>query len=257
MKINKRVIIISGLISIGLFVLFATLQIFDSKILALDNKWLFITGVPLLIGLILSGINVKISSSGIELNANLSKAIDFRLISKVNSYACPKFIKGKIRELYNLPQHKKDLIKRLQFVIGKRDYYNVNDIQEYINILTGLEYLEIIDENGRFIALILAKNFKSRRTRTGIIEFSEKIELLIESINNGNITTNFQDAITDSINKSDSLLKAYQKFTLTEQGKTKDNQILPVIDPWDKMIGIIERKNLVEQIAKQALKFAK
>lgn len=253
MKEKTKILLLSGLISFLLLLIFLIMQYYDFKVLKLDVKWLIVSGLPILIGMFLSGIIKSFKGFGVELEANLSEKIEINLIRTVESYPSPEITKSSLGVLHDLPLKKKKEIKRLQFIYGKKEYYDTNVINEYLRNLTELKYIEIIDDTGKFIALLPAKVIKHNDN-----SIYEKLRLFIKSIENRNIHYYFKEMITDTINKDDSLIQAYKKFKDSKQGKLPyGDQILPVIDNNFRMIGLTRRLKLADKISEQVVKVKK
>jgi hypothetical protein len=250
-----KIIIASILGSIILLITFSIMEIFDSKILTLDIKWLIVSGIPILIGLFLSGMIKSFKGFGIELETSLSEKLNFELVGTIESYPSLEITKQSMQYLFNMPQKQKLKIERLQFEYGKVGYYEPVVVKDYINALSRLRYIEIIDSEGRFFGLLPAGKFRTDLKYDHSEMNVKNIELLIKSIERSNIQANFNDFITDSIKKNDSLLEAYKKFTLSGQGKHfNGDQFLPVVDSNDKMIGYTTRNKLSNKISEQVLK---
>lgn len=255
MKDRIQILVISSIISFLLLVSFLVMQYYDFKVLKLDIKWLFVSGLPVLIGLFLSGLIKSFKGFGVELETNLSEEIDINLIGSVESYPTPEITKSTLQTLHSLPAKEKLKIERLQFIYGEKDYYDHYVVMEYFNNLQKLRYIEIIDEDGKFFGLLSAGKFKQNRDERIYRQRDERIDLLIESIENKTIQYNFKELITDTINKSDSLIEAYKKFKDSNQGKLRfGDQVLPVIDSNYKMIGLTRRFKLADKISEQVIK---
>ena len=56
MKERVKILLISSLISFSLLLAFSIMQFFEFKVLKLDIKWIVVSGLPILIGLFLSGV---------------------------------------------------------------------------------------------------------------------------------------------------------------------------------------------------------
>lgn len=251
-------LIVSCVISIILLLFFSIMQLCDSKILQLEIKWLIVSGIPILIGLLLSGVIKNFKGFGVELETNLSEKVELELVGSVESYPTPELTKQSMLFLHDMSPREKSKIERLQFEYGKQDYYNTLVVGEYLTNLSRLRYIEIIDSDGKFLGLLPAGIFKEKRGNIDLPLNPTKIELLIRSIETRTIHENFKDFITDCIKKDDTLLQAFRKFTLSDQGKRiYGDQILPVLDSNDRMIGLTIRSKLADKIAKQVIKSEK
>lgn len=258
MKEKHKIILIASLISLALLIIFSIMQVCDSKILTLDNKWLFVSGVPILVGLVISGIVKSFKGFGVELETNLSEKVALELVGTVESYPTPEITKNSMSFLTGMQVKERTKIERLQFEYGKKDYYDSYVVREYIRNLNNLRFIEIVDSEGKFIGLLPAGKFKEDRNHRNEENNIENIELLIRSIEKKNITDKFNDFISDFIKKEDSLLEAYKKFKNSTQGKQfNGDQILPVLDSNDKMIGLTRKIKLTEKIAEQVVKSEK
>lgn len=254
-------LIISGFISVGLLITFSIMHICDCKILTIDSKWLFVSGVPLLVGLFLSGLIKKFKGFGVELEAGLSEKIEVGLVSDVESYKTPDLDKGSLNYLENMSSNEKKDIKRLKFVLGRKDYYVAFIIRKYFEELRNIEYIEFVDNEGRFKSLLPAHRYiripSSRLTEEETEKIiNDKIRNLIGLIENGFVPNKYKYAISDSVNKSDSLTEAFTKFKFSPQGMShKGDQILPVLDNKDMMIGLTKKSQIAEEISEQVIKF--
>lgn len=258
MKEKLKILRVASFFSIGLLAIFALMQIYDSKILDLENKWLIVAGIPILIGLFLSGVIKSFKGFGIELEANLSEKVDMELVGNVESYHTPKLTKQSMQFLFEMSNREKSKIERLQFEYGRKNYYDAFVVSEYFSNLNKLRYVEIIDKDGKFVCLIPAKQFTIEDNERNRQRKIENIEKLIKGIENENITDSFKSFITDSIQKDDSLLKAYKKFNISNQGKQiNGDQILPVLDSNERMVGLTRKFKLTNKIAEQVLKSEK
>jgi hypothetical protein len=258
MKIDKKILLFASIASLSLLLILFIFQNYDSNILKLDIKWIIVAGVPMMVGILYSGIIKSFKGFGIELETNLAEKIELSLIGTMDCYPSPELSKETMGILYGLTLEQKSKIERLQFVYGKRGYYESSAIIEYIRELKSLKFVEIINSEGRFIALLPINKFKREINQGFSDESDRRIELLIRSIGNESISDDFNDLITDTIKKDDSLLQAFKKFNNSKQGKSHNgDQILPVIDSNDKMIGLTRRNKLTNRIAEQVLKSEK
>lgn len=258
MKEKYKILIVSSIIAIVFLIVFSIMQICDSKILQLDNKWLFVSGIPILIGLFLSGVIKSFKGFGVELETNLSEKVDLELVGTVESFPTPEITKQSMQFLFDMSASQKSKIERIQFEYGKRDYYDTYVVKKYITNLKRLRYIEIIDTDGKFLGLLPAGKFREDRRQENHERNINNIKLLIRSIERRNISDNFKDFITDCIKKDDTLLKAFKKFNQSSQGKQLNgDQVLPVIDSNDKMVGLTRRIKLTDKIAEQVIKSEK
>ena len=256
-KMKKRnvIVIISSFISVCILIVFIFVQFQNPKILNLDVKWIFVSGVPVLLGLILSGIIKSFKGFGIELEINLSDKIEVALLGKVECFFSTTITKDTLEVLTNLTQDQLDKIERLQFITGRNGYYDYYAVNMYINRLRFLKYIEVVDEDGKFQALLFSRIFKVNRNEESI---QNSLIKLIKSLENATVSDDFRNAITDTILFNDSIIDAFKKFQKSRTIPTNTNeQILPVLNSNGKMIGVTNRFKLTERIAEFVAKSEK
>lgn len=253
-----NIVVITSLISIGLLSLFIVLQLINSDILNLDVKWIIVSASPVIIGLILSGIIKSFKGFGVELELNLSEKLESGLIGKVECFPTTELTKQSTNFLFSMSDEKRNSIERLQLISGKKNYYDYYALNEYFHNLRKLKYIEIIDDNGKFKALLSVSNFKINPNSFDNNENNDKIKSLIRSIEREDYIDAYRSIVTEAILLNDSLIEAYKKFQKTKIVVTyfKD-QILPVLDSNDKMVGITYRMKITEKIAEQVVKAEK
>jgi len=161
MKGKTNIILVTSLISICLLSIFFTLQLINSDILNLDVKWIIVSASPVIIGLILSGIIKSFKGFGVELELNLLEKLESGLIGKVECFPTTELTKQSTNFLFSMSEEKRNSIERLQLISGKKNYYDYYALNEYFQNLHKLKYVEIIDDNGKFKALLSASNFKN------------------------------------------------------------------------------------------------
>jgi hypothetical protein len=255
--VNQR-IIIGGLISIILLILFLILEYYDFKGLELDIKWIVVCGIPVIISIFISGFVKSFKGFGIELEANLSEPINLEFLKPVETIETYGFQKSSLEFLNNLQPNEKRRVQKLIFISGRRNYYDSYAVEEYFRQLEYLQFIEVTSENGSLKYLINAGQFFRREGREHIPR-KDKISNLINSIERDNVLTQFPEAITKRIKKTDSTIDAYREFESTSQGRIpfNRNQILPVVDNNEIMIGIIDKRTIEESICKDVLKTIK
>jgi hypothetical protein len=244
-----QILFISSSISLIILIVFFTLQYNECKILTLDNKWIAISIIPIIIGLFLSEIIKSVKGFGIELEANLSKKIDFSLLKNIEPSLKPKQGKESEEELNNLSNSKKKKIKILQFVECKKRYYAIDVIIKYFEELKNIQYIEIVNENDEFIALL----HKSQIYKENNNNNRELIEIFKQNLENCNIINHYKDCITTTIQEDDELLVIYEKFKTSKKSHDIIRHILPVVDKHNKLIGTILRCNITEKISEYIL----
>jgi hypothetical protein len=254
-NVKNQTIIIGGIISTILLVIFLLMQYYDFKGLALDVKWIAVCGIPILISVFISGFVKSFKGFGVELEANLSEPFNLEFLRPVETIETYGFQKASMEFLNNLQPHEKRRAQKLTFILGRRNYYDIFAVEAYFRQLQNLQFIEITSEQGILKYLLNAGQFYRREERSRIPR-EDKISVLLKSLESDDILSQFPDAISKRIKKGDSIIDAYSEFEATTQGKMyiNRNQVLPVVDNSEKMIGLIDRRTLEELICKDVLK---
>ncbi len=254
MKKKPNIIVVTSLISLALVLILSYLQSKNSNILNLEVKWLLVSGIPLILGLFLSGAIKSFKGFGVELETNLAEKVEIDKIETVESTPSPQIEKESPHVLEGLSEEEKSKLARLQLVYGKKNYYSLHAIRQYLQTLENVKYIEIIGTDGKFVCLLSAAKFKEGKSNMPKEKIQERIKLLVKSIEEERVLEEFNDVITETVKKGDSLLQAFRKFNASNQGWLKDGeQNLPVVDSNGKMIGISSRNKLANKIAEQVL----
>jgi len=239
--------------SIVLFVLFVSLQLCESPILDLDLKWIIVSLIPLLFGLIYTGVIKNFKGFGIELETNLTDTVaNFDIAGDVETIDLPQLQKGSQDHIFNINERKRKKIERLKFTIKRRGYYDRGVIVEYFMLLPNLKFIELTEKDGKFKYLIRASLFRKGRNNDFDLD-NEKLDKLINAIENDSVLRLFPETITKYINTSSTLIEAYKIMESTNEGRIINNQILPIVNKDGIMIGLVSRRKIEESISKQVL----
>jgi heme/copper-type cytochrome/quinol oxidase subunit 2 len=244
-------LILSALLLTFFAITFARLKSDDKdywkNIPDLDNKWIVISFIPLMLALIYSGyvkslkgfgvevvikdttINIANETLGLKLNEveNLvGKEIEVEVIVRKQTTEI-----GAKEQLDNLKPEK---LKSINVLLLKNGVsYEVGAISEYLKRLINLEYIEIIDNNDDFVYLlplsILNSNDRS------ITKFTDALRQ--EQV----YQTYPRDTIYESLNLSDSLL------TVIEKVSKSNTDHLPVTEK-NKLKYIISAKDVINAL---------
>lgn len=248
---HKTLMVFSS-ISFLLLITFLTFQYFHFSGLDLDVKWLIVSGVPILIGLLIGEYIKSFKGFGIEIESSLKAELPSNLITPISEESIVdvnSIDKQSLNYLQNLNSDEIQKISRLRFVFDKRDYYDMYVVREYFSKLKNLKYVEIVDNEGKFKFLIPITQF-----RTNHNYFSSKIENFINEIENRTLSSSFSGAITSFVNYDDSLLEAYKKLlSKTKKIEAIGDKKLPVLDTNHRLIGLLSKMKVEEFISKEVL----
>lgn len=252
-KLNKRqkTLGIFSLLSVLLLIIFITFQYFGFSGLGLDQKWLIVSGIPIIVGLFFGGYIKSFKGLGVEIEASLNRVLPDNLISSITENTIvdtQKIEKKATSDLEKLTTQELENISRIRFIHNHKNY-EPHVVDKYFRHLIKLKYVEIVDAQNNFQFLIPINHFK---LNNGINLIA--IEDLIAKINKGTLNSSFPGAITSFVNKSDSLLDAYRKLIGdTKKIKTPGDQNLPVLDSDHKLIGLLSKNKVEEYISKEVL----
>jgi hypothetical protein len=230
--------------SLVLLAIFLVLQANDSNILALDVKWLVVASIPLLIALLSSNIIQKFKGFGFELETRLQKPIStIGLTARDALSEMPSDEKGSFERLRRLSKVERAKIQRLVFRMGHANRYSIEAIKEYLISLHNLRYVEVVDQDGKFVALLPARVFRKGKD----IDISA-VDNFLSALFTNSITSHFKGtAITQAISENLNLLDALQQIRKSGEG------LLPVITDDGKILGVATLGAVESKIADEVL----
>jgi len=267
----------SLIFSFILLIIFFILQITPCKdMLDIEPLWVLVAFIPLIITILFSGIIKGFKGLGIELE--FSKTIE-----ELNLNIPLDTIKEVSRNSINLKGNQEDLkalleegtlekIKVIQFILSKKDYYDPKLVSIYFESFINLEYIEIINEKKEFQGLFYfqrifnqygycrdlekieecIKNLGESNSQASC-EYKnlEEIEKFIESVEKNTLKETYgSEYIIEYVRKDNTLIESYRKFD--DFCASENKKVLPLLE-CHKMIGLVSRCQINEQIAKKAI----
>jgi CBS domain-containing protein len=235
-------------VSILLLVVFAILQTNGSKIMDMGTQWLLVAGVPLLIALIVGGYITKFKGFGLELESKLKTPIHTLSLKATDVIASlPGDDKQSSRYLEGLTQDQIDRTKRLSFITGRRDYYVVSTIEEYLKKLHHLEYLEVKRESGEFVCLIPIKEFKIRE-RNDVSYIFTQTEKFRHALEENSVVSTYRHVCIDmTVRQDESLISVLEKL------RAANKNIVVVVDSERQFVGLLTASEIEHRIADDVL----
>lgn len=252
-KISKRhkILGVFSLISVLFLIIFITLKCLDFSGLQLEEKWLFVSGIPIIVGLFWGGFIKTFKGLGLEIEASLNKELPDNLISSITQNTIvdtQKIEKKAINDLERLTKQELENISRIRFIYNRKGY-EPYVVGEYFRHLKKLKYVEIVDAQNKFQFLIPISKFKINSNILPIV-----IEDFIDQINKATLNSSFPGAITTFVSKSESVMDAYRKLmSNTQKIETKEDTYLPVLDSDHRLIGMLSKNKVEEYISKEVL----
>ncbi len=256
-KLREDSAFVSGvLMSIALLVTFICLSKFAPSLLDLDTQWLIVSGIPILAVLIAGGYIKKFKGFGMEIEAGL--AIPVTSIGLKATDALSE-IEGSLKEsknkLHTMSSDRISKIRRLTFIQGKKCYYDVDAILEYLKILTSLEYFEIQKSSGRFVCLIPVNEFRftsnsySANGNNGGEFNRRRIRDFVDAVGEKRVKQEFKDELIEfTIKQDEGLLDVLKRLT------NKGVEVGAVTSANGSLVGIINLRDVERQIANTVLR---
>ncbi len=227
-----------------LLLIFILLQLASFQGLELDIKWISVSFLPLLLALIFSGIIRTANAFGVEVELGLDTPVGaLELTAKDAAYFQRSADKQDITYLRSLSALNRSETQRLAFVEGKKKYYDVWAIKEYIESFPNLVFIEITNKNRKFLYLLPIDIFKDCRQ---VID--TQIERLKIALENGTIEEQFASEVEDRrVFTTENILD-----TLTQIRRSR-HRYIPVIDEAGFLVGVATKERIEEKIAEGVL----
>jgi hypothetical protein len=227
-----------------LLAIFLLLQEINSKILALDIKWIVVASIPLIIALLKSNIIQKFKGFGIELETRLQEPIGKINLTAVDALSdLPGDEKQSMEYLHKMSSTRRLQIQRLTLKEGRVGYYKAEAVREYIHSLPNLMYIEVVSSEGKFIALIPIELFRYQEDIDNL-----RIGQLIGALSEKETKEVFGPLlITDTISEKENLIEA---LTIVRRSIYK---LLPVLSGNGYLLGIITVGMIESRIADEVI----
>ncbi len=235
--------IVSSLLLLGLLF---WLQYQTAPILQLENRWLIVAGIPLLLAIIVGGYVRRFKGFGMELETRLKRPITatgFQARQTMNLKASEVMERreelGKMSadELRAIPEKERLKYERLSFVMGRK-FYSSDAILFYLHKddLPNLKYLEIQDQSGAFVCLL----------EKGSVSYANVHEF-ITSLESGTVMDVFREsAVADGVDHNKNLLEVLLKVRASRFG------FLPVLAN-SRLVGVVENTAVLERIGDEII----
>lgn len=235
---------IGSILSLGLLAIFFIFQHLGANVLNLESRWLIASGVPILVALLIGGYIKSFKGFGVELEASLQKPVsNLELSATEGMIEIIGDEKRSINYLHKISPSKRRKVSRLGFIQGRRDYYRTYAIEQYISDLNRLQYFEIKNDEGKFIALLPTNEFKTDNE----INF-DAINIFIRSLEDMNIYETYGNLlIRDAVSEHTDLIEALK---IMRQKRIKR---IAVIDDHDIFIGLLTETLIEKRIVNNVL----
>lgn len=242
--VKHTALAIGAICSLLLLCLFFWFQHDSSKILNLESRWLITSGVPLLAALMVGGYIKSFKGFGVELEASLDKPItNIELSATEAMEQIDGDEKRSIRYLNRLRGSQKRKISRLVLIQGRQDYYSQYALEQYLLELRGLKYLEIKNNEGKFVALLPVSALKYDRNIN-----NDLLGEFICSLEQSQVLQRYSGlVITQTINEDTGIIES-----LKQMRKAGISHLI-VVDENNKFLGVLLSRSLEKRIVDNVL----
>lgn len=241
---KHRPLYLSVTISSFLLIILMAFEGAGWKFMDLEAKWMLIAGAPILLALFVGGYIKNVKGFGLELEAELNgHRLPESVIDKTDVILSVKTRKDSVVYLDQMEDVEKRKINSIQFIKGKRNYYDSYAVDEYLSMLPNVKYLEIINDKKEFLGVISAASFKKQNDPNN----SDNIRNFIGYIEGEG--EGLFSVVTDVVFIFDSLILAYKKLQSSNQTTAlKREGALPVLNEKKEMIGVISMQSIKNKI---------
>jgi hypothetical protein len=252
MKNKTLSIMLWGLVSISLLLIFGLLQERNAKFLALSSQWIFISILPIVVALFVGGYITKFKGFGVELETALKESVSTSIELKATDAISdiPGDEKQSMSYLQGMSREKALSIKWLVFELGRTNYYSPHGIREYLMKLPNIEFLEVRTEKGQFVCYIPISYFKREGIVDGFEHFDmEKIHQFIDAMAVGSIREKFSSiAISVAVKSSDSLVQVLKTL------RNEHVNMAAVISENNRYLGVLFSHDVERKVADAVLR---
>lgn len=205
----------------------------------IETSWLGIALAPAVIWLLATGQLSEFSGFGLGFKLKQASAKPFSLNVDGDRIQPVSVKTGGKEGLSQIPKLERERIAALSFTLYRQGYYADYAIREYLERLTRHEFFKYVvfeDSNGRFQGLVPARR---------LLEFmrTENVDVarIIEEGAVDRLPGLIRASVPESSDKKDAL-------EVMERARVSR---LPVVDPQERFVGILERDKLASSILLQ------
>ncbi|MFC1863449.1 hypothetical protein ACFL1Z_05805 [Thermodesulfobacteriota bacterium] len=237
---RETTVVVGFIISLIIFLIVFYLQMKESDILQIESRWLLVCGIPVLIALIVGGYIQKFKGFGVEIEARLKSRLgNVGLKAQDALEQVEGQDKGDLSFLYDTPEEKLAEIERLILVMGRKNYYGVYALKEYMERLRNLKFIEIQDNQGKFLYILPASVFiEGNNIKMNLIE------RFIQNLEEGNI-----DNSLITMTENDYVKTVEPLIGILPKVRESIHGWLPVLNKQRKLMGVITKESIESRIA--------
>lgn len=212
-----------------------------------------------MVALVCGGYIHKFKGFGLELESKLQAPVAVLGLTVAHAaITMPGTEKENIRRLGESSGNELSDIKRLSFIMGKKDYYGQFAIIEYFKRLKHLEFVEVKRQTGAFVCLIPMSAFKTHReeNRQSDIDYGEvyssTVSRFITALEQETVLDEFHDVcILTTVRRSDGLINVLERL------RSHNSEYAIVVSAEGKFSGVVTLRAIEKKIADDVLQTQK
>ena len=250
---NKSTIILVGISSsFLLLIIFGVLQEREAKFLTLSSQWIFLSILPILVALFVGGYITKFKGFGVELESALKASVSTSIELKATDALAdiPGDEKQSLEYLHNMSREKALSIRRLVFESGRKTYYALSVVREYLEKLPNLDFIEVRTKEGQFICYIPINFFKGQGDPSRYYQVDvEKLGRFVDAIEKDNVKASFSGIAISLVVKSSSSLVQVLKTMRDEKV-----DMVAVVSDSGRYLGVLFSRDVERKVADAVLR---
>ena len=204
-----------------------------------------------LVALIAGGYIKKFKGFGLELESKLQApvaSLDLKVSDAITDM--PGGEKESVHRLHNLSDAEIKNIKRLSFVLEKKNYYGAHAIMEYLQALKYLEFIEVKKQSGKFVCLIPISAFQNTGECNNNIEKYnyDRVKRFRIALEQKTLLSEFSGVcVSTTVKHNDGLIGVLELLRIN------NSEFAIVVSPEGEFIGTVTSREIEKRIADDVL----
>ncbi len=245
---RKQTLLAASILSLALVIVFAMSQQTNAEFLNLPSQWLAIAVLPIIIAMFVGGYIKSFKGFGVELEAALRAPVSMVDIKAADAVAdIQGDVKRSMSYLHEMSEEKAQSIRSLQFVAGRKGYYESSTVTRYLDRLSNVDFLLVLEENGTFVTL-LPTDVLYAEGRGEKIRDEGNLTRLIDAIEANDVVGAFRGAaITLRLSSEQPLVSVLRAM------RSELVEYAPVVSPENRYLGVVYARDVERRIADSVL----
>ena len=238
-------LVVASLLSVILLLGFGALQEFDAAFLRLSPQWLLVALFPIVVALFVGGYVSRFKGFGVELEAAIGAPVATVNLTASELVAdIPGDEKRSISYLNNLSREKARSLWWLLFTSGRVGYYTAFALEQYLERLPNLDFLEVRYENGGILGFLPIASIKGPDDEPD----RDRLEAFISAVENGDLGSAFPgEATTLQVRTDESMVDVLRKM------RSERAEFAAVVSQAGRYQGVVLARDLERRIADSVL----